>query len=150
MDVVAHGDVARGEPDHLPVPADRGARRHGSAGHLVARLDLLTDLDVGGAVLEDGAGRQTGLRDRDVVLGPQDDRFLRERVCRHGNPPAVTIPDRPSRSRLLIDQHDLRKNPTAALASATPAAAKSQPNRSQKPRSPATRTLRGALMVSSR
>src|SRR4029079_9301414 len=62
-------------------------------GNLVAGLDVLADLDPVGAVFQDGAGRQLGPGDRDVVLGAQDDRLLRERVCGHGKPPAATIPD---------------------------------------------------------
>jgi hypothetical protein len=53
----------------------------------VAGLDVLTDLDAVGAVLQDGSGRQLGLRDRDVVLGAEEDGFLGERVCCHGSPP---------------------------------------------------------------
>src|SRR5262249_16792702 len=91
--VIANGNVLRGEADALAVAGHRGPGPDGPTGYLVAGLDVLADLDPVGAVFQDGAGRQLGLGDGDVVLGAQDDRLLRERVCGHGKPPAATIPD---------------------------------------------------------
>ena len=83
VDVVAHRDVRGGEPDGLPVAADRlpGAPR--PPRDLVARLDVLPHLDAATRVLEDGAGGDLLLGYGDVVLGLQDDRHVRDRVRRH-------------------------------------------------------------------
>ena len=67
--VVADRDVLRREPDDLTVAAHRRARPYRLARDLVARLDVLADLDPVRAVLEHGPGRQFGLRDRHVVRG---------------------------------------------------------------------------------
>ncbi len=94
VDVIADGDVTRREADDLSVAAHRPAGRDRLARDFVAGPDVLPDDDTRAVVLEDGAGRQLGLRDGDVVLGPQHDGAFGQGKGGHGNPPGLTIPDR--------------------------------------------------------
>jgi hypothetical protein len=47
------------------------------------RPDVLTGLDDSPSVLEERAGSDLGLGDRDVVLGAEDDRLVSERAGHH-------------------------------------------------------------------
>src|SRR5262249_3095500 len=85
VDVVAERNVARRESDHLAVAPDRLAGAAAAPRDLVARADVLPHLDARGPVPEPAPRRQPRPGDRDVVLGLQHDRLLRQRVRRHDN-----------------------------------------------------------------
>jgi len=69
VDVVAHGDVGGGEAYHLPVAPNLLARAARTARHLVAGANILSHLDAATRILEDTAGRNLFLHDRDIVSG---------------------------------------------------------------------------------
>ena len=83
VDVIALGDGAGGEPDHLAVAPDGDAHGNMPAGNFMPRPDVLTGLDDSPSVLEERAGTDLGLGDRDVVLGAEDDRLVSERAGHH-------------------------------------------------------------------
>ena len=76
VDVVAGGDVLRGESDDLPVPPDLTTLRDVAQGHLVPGRDHLGNADLTVRRAQHGPGQQRLLGDGYRVIGVEEYRDL--------------------------------------------------------------------------